>query len=111
MGKKHESTGLFAMFSMMRKLDKDIGTSYAMVILHLYGAQNCNLTDLCEATGMNLATLSRIISSLGEGPRPNNKPLGLLERSRPPTKRREISIKLTKKGNDFVRKMLELAYD
>lgn len=68
--------------------------------------EGMSLSDIAKKAGIGLATASRYISALGKLNRHRQEGLQLIESFEDPMERRKKIIRLTKKGQIAVRKIL-----
>ena len=96
------------MLSLLRALsglDKDFPLPYAIFLLEVARNEGCSLSDLRQATGMSLPTLSRMLWALSTKRQTGAEPYRLIEQDYSAENHRRKVIRLSIKGRRFISRL------
>ena len=99
------SSILLSLLRALSGLDKNFPLPCAIFLFEVARNEGCSLTDLHEATGMPLPTLSRMLWALSTRRQTGAEPYRLIEQAYAPDNARRKVIRLTAKGRRFIAKM------
>ena len=93
---------LLSLLRALSGLDKDFPLPYAIFLLEVARNEGCSLSDLRQATGMSLPTLSRMLWALSTKRQTGAEPYRLIEQDYSAENHRKKVIRLSAKGRRFI---------
>lgn len=96
---------VLSLLQALSRLDKNFPLPYAIFLLEVARNEGCSLTDLHQATGMPLPTLSRILWALSTKRQNGAEPYRLIEQAYAPDDCRRKTIRLSARGRKFVSRL------
>jgi DNA-binding MarR family transcriptional regulator len=97
---------LLSLLRALSSLDKNFPLPYAVFLAEVARNEGCSLTDLREATGMPLPTLSRILWALSTRRQNGARPYRLIEQDYALDDCRRKVIRLSAKGRAFMQRVI-----
>ena len=96
---------LLSLFETVQKIDREFPLQYLVCFHQIALEPGIGVSELSKRTNINLSTTSRIIGALSQW-RNNNAPYELIVIEPDPDERRRKKLYLTKKGEDFLKKLI-----